>query len=189
MSFAPRWAKIRRGSARAHPATRRVDSGRNPCSIPAMLCTAVAPLVADDAEQRWSVREVRLRGEEAADLDVRIDPRLEAAEELEDGDVAVDDRRVALLGAYGARRQLGEVVPCRTAALDQFGDPAQRRSLRRRCANSVRCAKALPNAARKRIVLEGIEQVHRRPNPVSTRARIAVGVAGASTVAMVSGSW
>ena len=60
------------------------------------LVAAVADL--QRAGDPRAVAEVGLLGQEAADLEVGVDPRLQLAEELQDQPVAEADRGVALLG-------------------------------------------------------------------------------------------
>ena len=77
--------------------------------------------------QRANRRRVREAGpgrEEAPDLDIGVQPGLHSAKELEDGRIPEDDRRVALLGAYGARGETGEPYGRRAVSRDWLDDPA-----------------------------------------------------------------
>ncbi len=90
-------------------------------------------VAADELERPAHRRHVpvgRLLGQEAADLEVGIDPRLELPEQLEHQPVAEDDRGVALLGAHHAHRELlargAPEHPVDAAARgDELGAPAE----------------------------------------------------------------
>ena len=70
-------------------------------------------------------------GQEAANFDIRIDARFQLAKQLRDEPVAIDDGRIALLGAR-----------------NKAGGPPARAS---NCTNAeVRCARMTPYAHRKR---------------------------------------
>ncbi len=59
----------------------------------------------DPPGERRHIGKRRPFGQKAPDFQIRIDTRLEATEQLQDEAVAIDDRRVALLGLQDARRQ------------------------------------------------------------------------------------
>src|SRR4029078_3106975 len=67
-------------------------------------------------------------GEEAEHLELRIDPRLESAERLQDQLVVEDDRRVRLFGADGSRLEHLPAEACEAgdgAELDRAFLPLQ----------------------------------------------------------------
>src|SRR6202035_4871740 len=60
-------------------------------------------LVLQPSRERRRVGEVRMSVEHAADFEVRVDARIEHTKELQDQTVAINHRRVGLLGLERAR--------------------------------------------------------------------------------------
>ena len=96
-----------RRARRSGPARRSRASSRRPGSRPAAASSPSVAGSAPDARTRAPPATAGTRakrdslGQLPADLEVRVDARLDPAEQLQDQPVAVDDRRVALL-ALGA---------------------------------------------------------------------------------------
>jgi hypothetical protein len=71
---------------------------------------AVRGLQSYRSENGRGSREVRPRSQESTDLDIRVLPPLQPSEDLQDGVVAVDDRRVALFGRSHPRRRADDAL-------------------------------------------------------------------------------
>ena len=122
-----------RRSGRARPActaTSRPRSARTRGRSPSVAGSRAVRLVVDRRPRHAGVLSKRgPLAEVAPELEVGVDARLDAAEQLQDQALAEDHRRVALLGAE--RRRLGRLVALqRGAQRRRRADPS---AARRRC--------------------------------------------------------
>ena len=137
-----------RRSRRARAPSRRSPPRTNSWRIP-----SVAPSGPPEyAYQPPSARDVReaVLGEEAQHLELRVDPRLEPAEDLEDQLVVEDDRRVRLLGADRARveqlaAEAGEALDRRGTRRCPRRPAASGRSASRCTSSRASCGSSRPS--------------------------------------------